>query len=85
MRVSGPCACRLETFMNASLMLDVVAPVSQDGLSVSDILRDLPTDPGSIFALILVVGFLILVLYFGIRTETRNLPAKDTKKEAGTL
>ncbi|MEX2530967.1 MAG: hypothetical protein WD960_09355 [Gemmatimonadota bacterium] len=71
--------------MNASLTLDAVAPLSQEGLSLSDILRDLPTDPGSIFALVLVVGFLILVLYFGIRSEARNPPAKDTNKEAGTL
>lgn len=53
--------------MNSGIILDAVAPVSQEGLSLSDIVRDLPSDPGSIFALVLGVGFLALVIYFGTR------------------
>lgn len=46
---------------------DVAARV-EDGLTFSEVIRDLPVDPGSIFALVLVLGFLAMVLYFGSRS-----------------
>ncbi len=38
---------------------------TRDGLTFREVLSDLPTDPGSLFALALVVGFLGLLLHFG--------------------
>ena len=76
--------------MNSSFTLDAAAPVSFAGLSLDDILRDLPTDPGAIVALILCVGFITLVLYFGTRSgtppessdsERTDPPTEDPKEE----
>jgi hypothetical protein len=60
--------------MNFIVTLEAVAPVSRAGLSLSDILRSLPTDPASIVALILGVGFLALIFYYG----TRSGPPPET-------
>ncbi len=39
-----------------------------DGLTIRGILSDLPSDPASIFALVLLFGSLALVLWAGLRT-----------------
>jgi hypothetical protein len=41
---------------------------TEDGLSLSEILSALPTDPASLFVLILVLGFGGATVYFGKRS-----------------
>ena len=41
--------------------------LSDDGLTFREILADLPVDPASIFALLLVIGFGGAIVYFGTR------------------
>jgi len=49
--------------MDAPAFLNVL--LVQDGLTFRDIIDSLPTDPASLIALLLVVGFFGLIVYFG--------------------
>jgi hypothetical protein len=42
------------------------AQAGDDGLSLAEIVDSLPTDPASIFVILLMAGFFGLILYFGI-------------------
>jgi hypothetical protein len=53
-------------YLIASSVVVSLAQASDDGLTLSEIIDSLPTDPGSIFVILLMVGFFGLILYFGI-------------------
>jgi hypothetical protein len=46
-------------------LVTVLQSPSEDGLTLRDILSDLPTDPVSLFVVVLVVGSVLLVLWAG--------------------
>jgi hypothetical protein len=48
-----------------ALIAPTAAQAADDGLSLGEILSDLPTDPASIFTLLLAIGSVALVLWFG--------------------
>jgi hypothetical protein len=48
-----------------ALIAPPAAQAADDGLSLGEILSDLPTDPASIFTLLLAIGSVALVLWFG--------------------
>ena len=48
-----------------ALAAPAAAQAADEGLSFGEILSDLPTDPASIFTVLLLVGSLLLVLWFG--------------------
>ncbi len=43
-----------------------LAQAGDDGLTLAEIIDSLPTDPGSIFAILLMAGFFGLIVYFGV-------------------
>ncbi len=40
---------------------------SNDGLTLAEIIQSLPTDPASILAIVLLLGFIVMVFWFGTR------------------
>lgn len=57
----------MTTYIPATLAsLAAIAQTTPDeGLTFSEVLSELPTDPASIFTIVLVAGSIALVLWFG--------------------
>lgn len=51
--------------MTTIISLATVAQAAPDGLTLAELLSDLPLDPASIFTIALLAGSVALVLWFG--------------------
>jgi hypothetical protein len=77
--------------MNGILVVTLLQSDS-DGLTLGEIIESLPTDPTSLFATALVVGFFGLIVYFGRRQNpgstdhpgTPDVPPRDEQVLTGT-
>lgn len=59
--------------MYSMLTLGVlVQSTADDGLTLAEMLSDLPTDPASVFTILLLVGSLGAVLWFGNRSKDKG-------------
>ncbi|MEX2465559.1 MAG: hypothetical protein WD995_01530 [Gemmatimonadota bacterium] len=51
--------------MNTLFFVSALIQSSNEGFSLGDVLASLPTDPASLFALLLIVGVAGAVMWFG--------------------
>jgi hypothetical protein len=51
--------------MSTVSLLTAALQSSDDGLTMAEIISDLPTDPAAIFTLVLVIGAVALVIWSG--------------------
>lgn len=55
----------MSVFAILTAAVEPVAPPIDAGLTLAEILDDLPTDPASIFAIVLLLGFFGFMLWIG--------------------
>lgn len=60
--------------MFAALLTQIAGPSSSQGLTLQDFLEDLPTDPASLFVVVLAVGAFVAVVWFGRRRPRSGGP-----------
>jgi hypothetical protein len=56
---------------------------SGDGLTMGEIIDSLPTDPASLVVLALVLGFVGVIAYFGLRSGESGSSADPEEDEEG--
>lgn len=58
--------------MHTYLSLAALAQAPGDGLTIGEIVSDIPVDPASLFAILLLLGSVGAVLWFGSRSNGKG-------------
>jgi hypothetical protein len=58
--------------MSTYLSLAALAQSSGDGITIGEIISDIPVDPASLFTILLLLGSLGAVLWFGNRPKGKG-------------